>query len=101
MSTTEALLELVEEITNSLENNNYAIGVFIDLKKAFDTGDHDILCKKLHFYGVCGVSHKWIQSYLENRKQFVNFNNCDSEMLNVSCCVPQGSILGPVIYHVH
>ena len=93
MSTTEALLELVEEITNYLEKNEYAIGVFIDLKKAFDTVDHDILCKKLHFYGVRGVLRKWIQSYLENRKQFVNFNNCDSEILNVSCGVPQCSIL--------
>ena len=98
MSTTEALLELVEEITNSLENNKYAIGVFIDLKKAFDTVDHDILCKKLHFYGGHCVSHKWIQSYLENRKQFVNFNNCDSEILNVSCGVPQGSIVGPKLF---
>ena len=97
MSTNEALLELVEEITNSLENK-YAIGVFIDLKKAFDTVDHDILCKKLYFYGVRGVSHQWIQSYLENRKQFVNFNNCDSEILNVSCGVPQDSILGPKLF---
>ena len=45
-----------------------------------------------------GVSHKWIQSYLENRKQFVNFNNCDSEILNVLCVVPQGSILGPKLF---
>ena len=68
--------------------------MFIDLKKAFDTIDHDILCKKLYFYCVRGVSHKWIESYLENRKQFVNFNNCDSKILNVSCVVPQVSILG-------
>ena len=71
MSTTEALLDLVEEITTSLEQNKYTVGVFIDLKKAFDTVDHDILCKKLHFYGLRGVAQEWIQSYLENRKQFV------------------------------
>ena len=64
MSTTHALLELVEEMTSSLDNNKYAIGVFVDFKKAFDTVDHDILAKKLHFYGVRGVAHKWILSYL-------------------------------------
>ena len=52
MSKTEALLDLVEEITTSLDNNKYTVVVFIDLKKAFDTVDHDILCKKLHFYGL-------------------------------------------------
>ena len=57
MSTTEALLELVEEITNSLENNKYAIGLFIDLKKAFDNVDHDILCKKNYIAMVCVASH--------------------------------------------
>ena len=54
--------------------------------------------KKLHFHGVRGVAHKWILNYLENRKQFVNFNNCDSEILNVSCGVLQGSILGPKLF---
>ena len=98
MSTTEALLGLVEEITTSLEQNKYTVGVFIDLKKAFDSVDHDILCKKLHFYGLCGVAQEWIQSYLENRKQFVRFNNCYSETLNISCGVPQGSILGPKLF---
>ena len=58
--------------------------------------------KKLHFYGLRGVAQEWIQSYLENRKQFVSFNNCHSEILNVLCGVPQGSILGPkIIYHVY
>ena len=52
MSTYHALLELVEEITNALDNKKYAIGVFVDLKKAFDTADHDILAKQLYFYGV-------------------------------------------------
>lgn len=86
--------------TSSLENNKYATGVFIDLKKAFDTVDHDRLSKKYNST-VCLVSHKWIQGYLENRKQFVNVCNFDSETqsLNVS---PTGFYFRTkVIYHVH
>ena len=54
--------------------------------------------KKLHFYGLRGVAQEWIQSYLENRKQFVSVNNCHLEIINVSCGVPQGSILGPKLF---
>ena len=65
-STSYAIDYLVEEITNYLDNNKYYIGVFIDLNKAFDTVDHDVLANKLHFYGVRGIAQKWIVSYLEN-----------------------------------
>ena len=61
MLTTEALVYLVEEITTSFDLNKYTVGVFIDLKKVFG---HDQLCKKLHFYGLRGVTQGWIQSYL-------------------------------------
>ena len=97
MSTSHAILELVEEITNCLDNNKYVIGVFIDIKKTFDTVDH-VLAKKKYFYGVRGIAHKWIVSYLDNRSQFVQYKNCDSEVLRVCCCVPQGSILGPKLF---
>ena len=101
MSTSQALLELVEEITGSLDNKKYSVGILIDLKKAFDTIDHDILAKKLYFYGVRGIAHKWLLSYLEDRKQVVHFNNYNSETLNVSCGVPQGSILGPKLFIIY
>ena len=101
MSTSQALLDLTEEITSSLDNKKYSVGIFIDLKKAFDTIDHDILAKKIYFYGVRGIAHKWLLSYLEDRKQFVHFNNYNSETLNVSCGVPQGSILGSKLFSMY
>ena len=94
MSTSYTLIELVEEITASLDNNKYAIDIFVDLKKAFDTVNHNVLAKHFYFYGIHGVAHKWIMSYLENRSQFVHYKNCNSEVLRICCGVPQGSVLG-------
>ena len=72
--------------------------VFVDLKKAFDTIDHDILINKLEHYGIRGVANEWLKSYLCNRRQYVKFNNCESNLLNVRCGVPQGSVLGPTLF---
>ena len=94
-STSLALIDLVEELTNSIDNKSIAIGIFIDLKKAFDTIDHDLLLKKLEHYGIRGVAHNWLSSYISNRKQFVSYNDTVSNMLKITCGVPQGSILGP------
>ena len=75
-----------------------SIGIFIDLKKAFHTIDHSILLKKLQFYGIRGTAYKWLESYLENRKQYVSINGINSECNDVICGVPQGSILGPKLF---
>ena len=92
MSTSHAGVELIEDISKVTENNKHATGVFIDLKKAFDTVDHEMLVKKLNFYGVLGVGNDWIKSYPTNRKQFVEINGCVSELLNVTLGVPQVSV---------
>ena len=88
MSASMAIMELVENITNAMDNGKFTIGVFIDLKKAFDTVDHSILVTKLDHYGIRGVAKKWLSGYLENRKQYVCFNGTDSGVLPITCGVP-------------
>ena len=74
------------------------MGVFIDLKKAFDTIDHSLLIKKLEYYGIRGVPLNWLKPYLDHRKQCVHFNHTDSYLQEVVCGVPQGSILGAKLF---
>ena len=91
-STYMALMDLIENICESIDKKKYVMGIFIDLKKAFDTIDHNILLNKLYHYGIRGISNDWIKSYLENRKQFVQYDDAISDYKEILCGVPQGSI---------
>ena len=77
------------------------IALFMDLSKAFDTIDHDILLYKLNNYGIRGIVLSWLKSYLSNRQQFVSIDNVESSLLNIKCGVPQGSILGPLLFLIY
>ena len=86
-----SLALFADEITSAL-NKKCTIGVFIDLKKAFDTIYHDLLLAKLSHYGINGIANDWLTSYLQNRLRYVTFDNCDSDLLNVISRVPHNVI---------
>ena len=74
------------------------MGVFNDLKKAFDTVNHSVLIENRNHYGIRGVAENLIKIYLCGRKQFVNIGECSSDLIQISCGVPQGSVLGPKLF---
>ena len=100
-STLHALISLTETIRNALDNNEFVCGIFIDLKKAFDTVDHEILLNKLGYYGIRGLPNEWFRSYLTGRKQFVSINGYNSKVLECDIGVPQGSVLGPLLFLIY
>ena len=100
-STEHAMLENIDRITTLIETGSLPLNIFLDLSKAFDTLDHNILKYKLSYYGVSGKALDLCSDYLSNRKQYVFFNNATSTQLNISTGVPQGSILGPLLFLVY
>ena len=104
-STEHAILEVIDQVSNTFDNNNFVLGVFINLSKAFDTVDHNILLEILSIYGVKQNNLKWFHSYLYNRKQYINFQNDDKKekttSLTIKRGVPQGSVFGPLLFIVY
>jgi hypothetical protein len=100
-STEHNLLHISNYIFNALNNKEKCLGIFLDLKKAFDVCSHEILLKKLKKYGITGVAHQWFSSYLKNRVQKIDINgNLSAEQIfNIS--VIQGSILGPILFLIY
>ena len=97
-STYMALLTLMDKLVNALENKEIVVGIFLDFSKAFDTVDHDILLQKLHHYGIRGYAYSWFESYITHRTQFVTYSGAKSKKLIIKSGVPQGSILGPLMF---
>ncbi len=97
-STIDAILEFVGKVIKGFERGEYTLAVFLDLSKAFDSLEHSTLLEKLYNFGIRGIAHDWFKSYLQNRKMYVKYNNNSSETQEVNFGVPQGSVLGPLLY---
>ena len=100
-STLHALIGLTESIKKTIDDGMFGCGVFIDLQKAFDTVNHSILLKKMEHYGVRGIALDQFTSYLSDMKQYVSVNGYTSDYLNISCGVPQGSVLGTLLFLIY
>ena len=94
-STTHALLSRTESIKQSIDNHKYGCGIFLNLQKAFDTVNQNILVKKLEHYGVRGNVLDWFRSYLCGRSHYVTVNG---DSLSITSGVPQGSVIGPLLF---
>ena len=89
---------LVDKITEALDQSESVVGVFLDFSKAFDTVDHNILWQTMDKYGLCGIELKWFVKYLSDRMQYVTYNHHKSSREKNHCGVPQGTILGPILF---
>ena len=97
-STENAILETVEKLKSAVDDQKVTCGIFLDFSKAFDTINHHILLEQLYKYGIRGLPHAWFSGYITNRKQYVKIGNVESSLTTITCGVPQGSTLGPLLF---
>ena len=100
-STVHPMLHYTNFLSKSFNEKKHSLSIFCDLKKAFDCCDHTILLSKLEKYGIRGTELAWFESYLFNRKQFVSINGKNSSLADIVIGVPQGSILGPLLFLIY
>jgi len=100
-STEHAIQDILNNIQLNMDRKQYTCAIFIDLMKAFDTVDHAILLDKLYSYGIRGVVHDWFKSYLTNRTQSTKIGNFISDGMECDIGVPQGSVLGPLLFLIY
>ena len=100
-STDHAILSIIHNIQLAIDERDFSCGIFLDFSKAFDTVNHKILIDKLEHYGIRGLAKDWFISYLDNRQQTVTINNNTSSSISISCGVPQGSVLGPLLFLIY
>ena len=93
-----ATVDLTTKLADAIDKNKLMVGIFLDLSKAFDTVDHSIIIAKLNHYGIRGIALEWFKNYLTNRSQIVKFKNNLSNKEKIICGVPQGSVLGPLLF---
>ena len=97
-STYMPLTIIIDKIVEALDNHEHVMVLYLDLAKAFDTVDHNILLNKLSHYGIRGKALSWFENYLNERQQFAKYSNVQSQCKSITCGVPQGYIMGPLLF---
>ena len=97
-NTSDAIIEFLDYVYSLLGSKQSTIAVYLNFSKAFDTVNHNILMSNLLHNGIRGVMQHWFESYLSNRKPYVSIKNCSSSISNITLGVPQGLVLGPVLF---